>query len=86
MFASSDGVRFRRIYNGNPFLRSGVNVDTVNTNTGAADNLQLVCFFDNLSGYHRLATGDNAVIIGDHVTKLVFSQILANNDFVILFQ
>ena len=65
------GVAFRGVEYDNAFSGSGGDINVVNANAGAADNLQAGGGFNNLFGYLGHAAGYQAIVIVDNLDKLL---------------
>ena len=71
VLGSCHGVAFRGVEYDDAFSGSGRNIDVVNANAGAADNLQASGGFDNLLGYLGHAAGYQTIVIVDNLNKLL---------------
>ena len=71
VLGSCHGVAFWGVEYDNAFSGSGGDINVVNANAGAADNLQTGRGFDNLFGYFGHAAGYQAIVIVDNLDKLL---------------
>ena len=71
VLGSSHGVAFRGVEYDNAFSGSGGDINVINANTSAADNLQTGGGFNNLLGYLGHAAGYQAIVIVDNLDKLL---------------
>ena len=71
VLGSSHGVAFRGVEYDNAFSGSGGDINVINANTGAADNLQTGGGFDNLFSYLGHAAGYQAIVIVNNLDKLL---------------
>ena len=71
VLGSSHGVAFRGVEYDNAFSGCGGDINVINANTGAADNLQTGGGFDNLFGYLGHAAGYQAIVIVNNLDKLL---------------
>ena len=75
MLAGCDGVRFRRIHDSDALLGGLGDINAIYTDTGAADDLQVLGCIDDGLGDLRLASGDDGIIVSDHLTQLFFFHV-----------
>ena len=66
MFCRSNGAARRRVDDGNPLLRSFLQVDVVHADAGATDNLQSVARGDDLGSYLRGTAHYERLIVTNH--------------------
>ena len=86
VLAGCDRIRFRRIHDGDALLGGFGDIDAVDADTGAADDLQILGCIDDGLGDLRLASCDDGIIVSDHPAQLFFLHIRLNVDDKFFFQ
>lgn len=83
MFGSGDGVAERRVHDDDAAARGSRNIDIVDANAGAADDLQIGRSLDQLFGRLGGGTNGQTIIIADDFGKfvLVLAKLRLEIDF-----
>ncbi|MNK69108.1 hypothetical protein D3C87_884880 [compost metagenome] len=83
MFRSRDGVAERRVHDDDTAARGGRNIDIVDADAGAADDLEVGCRLDQLFGRLGGGTNGQTIVIADDFGKfvLVLAELRLEIDF-----
>ena len=75
VLAGGDGIRFRCIHYGDALFRGFSDVDAVDPHAGAADDFEILGSVDDFLGDHRLASGDDGVVVTDDFTQRILLHV-----------
>ena len=75
MLGGGDGVAEGRVHDDHTIAGAGVDVDIVDADTGAADDLQVAGLFQQFRRHLGRGADGEAIVVRDHVRQFVGGQL-----------